>query len=332
MSYTRHEFSCFTMAVITKLSHTDIDSILKQYNVGSFIGAEPVLAGVENTNYIIKTEDSKYILTIFEKRVSKQDIPFFISLMEYLANDNFPVPHVIENQNNSRIFSYNAKTGIILSFLEGKSIMQDISLDHAKEFGSLIGNMHNSCTKFSAKRSNSLDLQGCKKLFQELVTRRAVDENEHNLINEILHTELYPLSQIDDEIAKGIVHGDLFPDNIFFLDAKISGLIDFYFASYDFLIYDLAIAINAWCFDNDIRFNKERALTIINSYNAVRPLTAAERNHFRSFCLLAATRFYLTRLYDAFHGAASSSHITLKDPAEFLSRIHFFMQWRGIKL
>ncbi|MBT4921886.1 MAG: homoserine kinase [Rickettsiales bacterium] len=320
------------MAVITQLSQTDVASIIKQYNIPGFIRAEAILEGTENTNYIIQTEGPKYILTIFEKRVSKQDIPFFLNLMRHLATTGFPVPNIIANKNNSQTFSYNAKTGVILSFLEGKSIMRDPSLDHAAEFGSLIGKMHTSCKEFPTTRTNTYHLNGCIRLFQELVTRRALEAKQQDLIDNVLRYELYSLSGLGDGLVKGVVHGDLFPDNIFFLENKISGLIDFYFASRDYLVYDLAIAINAWCFDNENRFNKERALTIINSYNSARPLTKLERQYFRDFCLLAAVRFFLTRTYDCFHGASNDSQINLKDPAEFLTRINFFMNWSGIKL
>jgi homoserine kinase type II len=319
------------MAVITKLSHEDFESILSQYHIKDFEEAIPILAGVENTNYILKTTESKYILTIFEKRVSKQDIPFFLGLMDHLANKGFPVPNVITNINDGKTFSYNAKTGVILSFLEGKSIMDNISNEHAGEFGKLMGNVHNSCSDFSGTRKNDYNLHGCKKLFQELVTRRAIDQKQYHFIEEILSTDLHPIAGLGDELDKGIVHGDMFPDNVFFKEGKVSGLIDFYFASYDFLIYDLAIAINAWGFDNDIRFNKERSLVIINSYNSIRPLKNNDREYFKHFCLLAATRFYLTRLYDEFLGKTSDSHINLKNPNEFLTRVEFFKQWRGIK-
>ncbi|MDC0857649.1 phosphotransferase, partial [Rickettsiales bacterium] len=178
---------------------------------------------------------------------------------------------------------------------------------------------------------NDYDLHGCKKLFQELVTRRAIDQEQYHFLEEILNTDLHPIAGLSDELDKGIVHGDMFPDNVFFKEDKVSGLIDFYFASYDFLIYDLAIAINAWGFDQEIRFNKERSLTIINSYNSIRPLKNNDREYFKHFCLLAATRFYLTRLHDAFLGKNDNSHIDLKNPDEFLARVRFFKQWRGIK-
>ncbi|MBL6785609.1 MAG: homoserine kinase [Rickettsiales bacterium] len=320
------------MAVITKLSHGDIETILKQYPIKDFKEAIPVMAGVENTNYILKTNSEKYVLTLFEKRVSKQDLPFFIRLMEHLANKDFPVPHVIENQNNSRLFSFNAKTGIIISFLSGESIMQNHTIDHMNKFGSLVANIHQNCSDFEGKRDNLYNLKGCKKLFQELITRRALDPEAYSLIDEILNTDLHEFAQNQEDLPKGIIHADLFPDNIFFANDNISGLIDFYFACYDHLAYDLAIAINAWCFENEIRFNKEKALAIINSYNKVRPLSKLERKHFRDLCLLAATRFYLTRLYDYFHGATNDSHINLKNPDEFLHRVNFFKKWRGLKI
>ena len=316
------------MAVFTKLSKDEISIILSKYDLGEILDVQEIAEGVENTNYLIITHLDKYVLTLFEKRVSKKDIPFYISYMEHLRRAGLPVPEVIENLSSGRTFTHNAKTGIIISFLEGKALTQNITIEHANAFGQFVAKMHNLSASMHSKKDNDYDKSGCIKLFQDLVIRRGISGEDKALIEGIFENEL---GEFDHDLPKSIIHGDLFEDNVFFKGKEITGLIDFYFSCYDFMIYDLAIAINAWCFDNDCHFNKERALAMINGYNKVRTLTASERKSFRDFCLLAAVRFFITRSFDLFHQSNSDFFVKFKNPEDFKHRIKFFLKWQGIK-
>ena len=316
------------MAVFTKLSDNEIASIIGKYEIGTLVEATEITEGIENTNYLIKTSKGKFVLTIFEKRVSRKDIPFYISFMEYLKAADLPVPEVMTNRNDNKSFTFNAKTGIIISFLEGKSVDRHVTSENCKVFGEFLAKTHNISMGFNKKRVNEYDKKGCRRLLQNLIIRRGISDEDKSLVQKILNEEL---SEFYKEMPKAVIHGDFFMDNVFFIDNKITGIIDFYFASYDFLIYDLAIAINAWCFDNNIRFNKERALALINGYNSVRKLTLAERALFRDFCLLAAVRFFITRSLDKVQGSPDSKLVKLKNPDDFRFRMKFFLSWKGIK-
>ena len=311
------------MAVYTKLSNNDINSILHNYKIGSLDNAAEISAGVENTNYLLTTTTGKYILTIFEKRVNRKDLPFFIDLMNFLAQNSFPSPKILAN-HKSYIFNFKAKTGVIISFLTG-DIAENVTLndDILFNLGNKLGQMHNLTAKFPLKRANDFALNGIEKLFQTVKLKRLLQDEEQNLsINIINNFKSHNLTNL----SKAIIHADLFPDNIFVNADKICGVIDFYFSCHDYINYDIATTINAWCFDDKLNFNLTFLNKLLKGYNFIKPLSAADKKYLYDFCLLTALRFYLTRIYDKFHQPRNSNNIA-KNPDEFLQRIKFWLNF-----
>ena len=313
------------MAVYTKLDTENFKIILSQYDIGDLIKFSAISEGVENTNYFLETTKGKFILTIFEKRVNKKDLPFYLNLMNYLEEKQFSCPKIFKTKNNALIFNHKTKAGVITSFLEGSIVEGSINKMHCMKLGEMLSHMHLLTDNFPYKRGNDFNLEGIKKLYQQLKFKKIIAPENQGLFD----TELYRLSHLDySRLPIGIVHADLFPDNIFFSNNSITGVIDFYFACNDYLIFDLAVCINAWCFDQEVEFHEDFASSIINSYNNFRKISLKEVSMLKDFCMLTAIRFYFTRLYDEFFHN-SKDLVQVKDPKEYLERILFFRKYRG---
>jgi homoserine kinase type II len=308
------------MAVYTKLSENDIKIILSKYDLGELTKFSEISKGVENTNYFIFTENNKYVLTIFEKRVNKADLPYYLGLMDHLHHKQFPVPEILKNNDHSLTFSYKSKTGIIISFLDGQLAEGNIDQIKIIELGEKLAKMHLLTEDFELRKDNNFNRQEIKKLYDLLRIKRFVPEEAKNLIE----PKLEQLLKKDfSKIAKGTIHADLFPDNVFFKNNHINGVIDFYFSCFDYLIIDLAICINAWCFDDNNKLNIVYAKHLLNHYTNFRKLSQIEIEALNDFCLMASLRFYLTRLYD-FHHTKNSSNVEIKDPKFYLEKFTFF--------
>ena len=307
------------MAVYTKLSEQDFINILENFNIGKLIKFNAITTGSENTNYQLHTDKGKYVLTLFEKRVKQKDLPFYINLMNFLVKNNIPSPKVASQIQGNEIFYIKDRFGIIISYLEG-SICQNITNAKCRELGIFLAKMHSKFLKFSDKKNNDYNINGCLTLFQTVANGNNIPAKDLEFLKSIFQKIS---NNMPAGLPKSIIHADLFPDNLFFTGKEIAGVIDFYFACYDYQIYDLSICICAWCFDSQQNFDKLKALEILKGYNQIRKITNAELEALNIFLLLAALRFYLTRIYDNIKYAADKDR-PLKNPNEFYKILQFF--------
>ena len=251
------------MAVFTKLQEEEIKEFLKFYNLGQLEKYEGIIEGIENTNYKIVCNGTPYILTIFEKRVKEIDLPFFVELKLYLNENTFKCPKPLKDKNGKIINPLKNKKAIIISFIEGNKI--DLpNNNNCKEVGYMIGDLHNLTSNFNQKRDNSLDINEWKNIFKKCESKNV--EQFEEIIKELKSEILFIEKSWPKNLPSGIIHADLFKDNIFFKEEKIVGVIDFYFSCYHFFLYDISIVINDWCFEENGKvFKKEYKYT--NFYN-----------------------------------------------------------------
>ena len=284
------------MAVYTKLEKKDIEEILSNYSIGKLKSYRGIQEGIENTNYYLLAEEKKYILTIYEKRVNPKDLPFFSELMTGLDNRNYKCPVPIINNKNKTISDYKKKKLMIVSFLEGKS-KQLLTPNDCKQVGEEVAKMHEITKDFKIKRNNNLSVKSWRNLFN-------VIKDQCTKINKDL-PKLIEKNLIDVEknwpknLPNGIIHADLFSDNIFFKNEKFSGIIDFYFSCNDFYSFEIAICFNALCFDgqkNNLSFNVTKAKNFIDGYSSIRKLSDEEKRSIKVLSQGAALRFLLTRV------------------------------------
>ncbi len=307
------------MAVYTKISEQDASEFLQDYDLGTLVELTGIRSGVENTNYFLTTTAGRYVLTLYEKRVHTEDLPFFIGLMEHLAAKNLPCPKP-QKMKSGKVLGHLAKrAAVIISHLKGASLTRIVPNDCA-ELGRALAAMHLSVADFPMHRANALSLPGWEKMV-EFAAGRA-DEIFVGL-GAILQKEIAHLKAYwPTDLPKGIIHADLFPDNVFFDGPRLCGLIDFYFACDDLLVYDLAVCLNAWCFERDASFNITKARALINGYEEVRPLSAAEKEALPLLSRGSALRFLLTRLHDWLHQVPDAL-VKPKDPLEYLIKLQF---------
>ena len=305
------------MAVFTKLNQKEINKFVDTYNIGKLDQYSEILEGIENTNYKIVCNNKPYILTIFEKRVRNKDLPFFMDLKLYLNKNKFKCPKPVKNKNKEIINSIKNKKGVIISFIEGKKITKPSS-NSCFEVGKMIGKLHKVSVNFKKKRRNTLSLIELNKLFKQC-KRSKKNKKFSKLINTLNNEIEFLVSVPPMKLPSGIVHADLFMDNIFFKNKKISGVIDFYFSCDHFLLYDIAIAINEWCFKNNGKdFQKDFFKSLIKGYNKYRKLKVNEMRAFNTILRIAAVRILVTRLYDyIFH--QKNAVVVKKDPIQYLN-------------
>lgn len=307
------------MAVYTNVSQTQIEILLESYNIGKLTQFIAIEQGVENSNFFLYTEKGKYILTIYEKRVKKDDIPFYLNFMEHLNAKNFPAPLPITNKNGESLSAIVGKPCAVISFLHGK-YTANIRNYHLDELGANLAHMHLASLDFPMKLANNFSLQSWYDLFDKVKDR--ADDLKDGLA-EYTQTNLdYLNDKWPDDVPTGVIHGDLFPDNVFFAKDKLVGIIDYYFACSDILIYDLAICLNAWCFENHNEFNVTKAKRLLKSYNKVRKITQKELDILPIVASGSALRFLLTRIYDWFNHD-NGAIVKPKDPLEYLEKLRF---------
>ena len=310
------------MAVYTKLKEQDINNILSNYSIGKLKSFKGIQEGIENTNYYLLVEEKKYILTIYEKRVNPKDLPFFSDLMTGLNHRNFKCPVPIINNNNKTISDYNGKKLMIVSFLEGKA-KQVLTPDDCKQVGVEVAKMHEITKEFTVRRNNNLSISSWRKLFNSVKDQCVkIDKDLPKLIeaNLVDVEKNWPKN-----LPCGIIHADLFSDNIFFHNEKLNGIIDFYFSCNDFYSFEIAICFNALCFDgekNNLSFNVTKAKNFINGYSSIRKLLDDERESIKVLSQGAALRFLLTRVFDALN-TVEGAIVKVKDPLEYLKRLEF---------
>ena len=318
------------MAIYIKISKKDILSIEKKFHIGKIISFSGIKKGIENTNYLLKTKRRKYILTIFGKRVEKKDIPFFMNLMSRLNNFDIKCPQPQKNRNKNYLFYIKKKPAVIVSFVEGKD-KNKLNIKNCYDIGKNIAKLHNASKKINLYRKNSMSLYSWKKILNKIGNKsKVIDPN----LKEIMHINFREIKKKwPKNISKGIIHGDLFIDNIFFKNNKFYGYIDFYFACNDFLMYEIAICINALCFDkknNKFIFNKKKSTNLIKGYSKIRKISDKEKKSLNVLCKGAALRYLLTRTYD-YLNTPKSAVIKIKNPREYIQKLKVHNQFNNFK-
>jgi homoserine kinase type II len=311
------------MAVYTEVSDEDLIALSSAYDFGEILSCKGIAEGVENSNYMLQTEKGPFILTLYEKRVNPAELPFFLGLMEHLARSGVQCPVPLKAKDGQALRTLCGRPAAIISFLKGMWPRR-ITADHCSGLGAALAGLHQAGMTFDMKRANSLSVAGWRELFARTAPQAA--ENIEAGLGALITSELDTLAKAwptaSADLPSGVIHADLFPDNVFFLDGKCSGLIDFYFACNDLLAYDIAICLNAWCFEPNGDFNITKANRLLSSYQSVRPLTHAERQIFPVLARGAAMRFLLTRLYD-WVNTPPGAMVKPKDPREYLHKLNF---------
>lgn len=308
------------MAVYTEVSDGDLTAFVDQYDIGQIESCKGIAEGVENSNYLLRTSKGDFILTLYEKRVDPADLPFFLGLMDHLAAKGFPAPTPIHGKDDKPLRELCGRPAAICSFLSGMWPRQ-IEHAHCRAVGEAAAELHLSAAGFSITRANALSLDGWRDIAG--ATSARADEVSPGLREAIAAELIYLSDKWPDTLPEGVIHADMFPDNVFFLDGKLSGVIDFYFACNDALAYELAVCLNAWCFDNAGLFQPDRAKNLIAGYHAKRPLKSDEIKALPTLARGAALRFLLTRLYDWLNHPPGA-FVSPKDPRDYLNRLSFF--------
>lgn len=316
------------MAVYTDVAADELADFLKQYDLGELLSYKGIAEGVENTNFLLHTGKGSFILTLYEKRVAKNDLPFFLALMAHLAEHGVNCPLPVKGRDGEALRELAGRPAAIITFLEGIWPRKP-NVTHCAGVGEGLARMHLAGANFAIKRANALSVAGWRPLFDAASNR--ADEVQPGLRG-FLAAELDYLSSgvWPTNLPQGVIHADLFNDNVFFLGDKLSGIIDFTFACNDMLAYDVAICLNAWCFEPDNAFNATKGRALLQGYEAVRPLGAEERAVLPILARGAALRFLLTRLYDWVHTPAGAL-VKRKDPREYLAKLRFHRRTASIE-
>lgn len=307
------------MAVYTDVSDQELEGFIASYDIGTLTSFKGIAEGVENTNYLVHTDTSPFILTLYEKRVRSEDLPYFLSLMEHLAAAGITCPLPVRDREGRILRELAGRPAALISFLEGVWIRRP-GLVHCAELGTVLAKFHLAGLDFPMHRSNDLSLSGWGALFEDV--RGTADTVIPGLHDEIAGELDFLGAHWATDLPVSVIHADLFPDNVFFLGNKLSGLIDFYFACNDMMAYDLAVCLNAWCFEPDASFNVTKARAMLQAYENKRPLTGPERDALPLLARGAALRFLLTRTYDLLNTDANAL-VKTKDPREYLRKLRF---------
>jgi len=318
------------MAVYTRINESDLIFIEKNFNIGKVVSFAGIKKGIENTNYLIKTNKKKIILTIFEKRVQKKDLPFFMNLMFGLSKNKIKCPEPIKNKKGKYLFQIKNKTACLVSFLEGKDKNQLTNKD-CFQVGKNAALLHLAAKKLRLYRKNSLSVNSWGPLLNRIDKR--INKLSSNLID-TMRTDLVDIKKKwPKRMPNGIIHSDLFIDNIFFYKKKYYGFIDFYFSANDFLAYELATCVNALCFKKRNKIfilDKSKSSQLLKGYQSVRKLNYKEKSNFNTLCRGSALRYLLTRSYD-YLNTPKKALIKIKDPKEYLDKLNFHRKLNSFK-
>jgi homoserine kinase type II len=310
------------MAVYTDISEDELVQFLREYPIGELLSYKGIAEGTENSNYLLHTSDSAFILTLYERRVEKSDLPFFLGLMEHLSKKGISCPLPVQRNDGVMIGHLAGRPAALITFLEGMW-MRSPTVSHCRQVGAALAEMHLAAADFPLSRPNALSPQGWAPLWDGC--RERADEVMSGLTEELAQDFDDITSRWPTDLPSGIIHADLFPDNVFFLNGKLSGLIDFYFACNDLLAYDVATCLNAWCFEKDASFNLTKGAALLAGYQSVRPMQADELEALPLLSRGSALRFMLTRLYD-WLTIPDGPMIKKRDPLEYLRRMRFHRQ------
>ena len=313
------------MAVYTEVAYEDLEIFLGEYDLGRVRSFKGIAEGVENSNFLLSTDQGTFILTLYEKRVAPDDLPFFLGLMEHLAREGIDCPTPLPGRDGRSLREICGRPAAIISFLEGVWPRR-ILPKHCRLLGEAMARLHLAGASFNMHRDNNLSVGGWRPLLEAAAPR--AHEVRDGLV-EALESELAHLeANWPSNLPEGIIHADLFPDNVFFLGDRLSGMIDFYFACNDCFAYDLAICLNAWCFERDNAFNVTKACSLLQAYRQVRPLSAEELEALPLLARGSALRFLLTRLYDLLNHPPGA-FVEPKDPLEYWKKLRFHQEVRG---
>jgi homoserine kinase type II len=313
------------MAVYTEVSAEDIEGFVADYGLGEVLSFKGIAEGVENSNYLLQTEQGTYILTLYEKRVAACDLPFFLGLMEHLAGRGISCPVPLHGRDGNALRQLCGRPAALVTFLEGLWPRR-VQTYHCAALGGAMARMHLAGADFALSRDNALSVAGWRPLLEACAPRADTVRPglAAALAAELDHLE----SRWPQDLPAGVIHADLFPDNVFFRHERLTGLIDFYFACNDFFAYDLAVCLNAWCFEHDNAFNVTKARMLLQCYSRERPFSEAELAALPLLARGSALRFLLTRLYDWLHHP-EGAFVKPKDPLEYWKKLQFHQQVHG---
>ena len=310
------------MAVYTKLSLDQLKDLFAKYNLGQLLDYKEIKEGIENTNYFAEMEKGKFILTLYERRMDEKDLPFFMSLMKNLFDKKFPTPEPIINKNGNYISEIAKKKAAVVSFLDGNA-KKILSPENCYEVGINTAKLHMITKDLVGKRENKLSVNSWRKIYDKV---KKDCKKIHPNLSAVVEKNLDEIEKSwPKDIPAGIIHADLFPDNIFFKKDRLSGIIDYYFSCYDFYAFEIAICLNALCFEGaneNLSFNVTKAKKFIDGYSSIRQLTDEEKKSLKILCQGAAIRFLLTRVFD-YLNLTEGALVKIKDPIEYLKRLEF---------
>ncbi|WP_127089899.1 homoserine kinase [Aquabacter cavernae] len=308
------------MAVYTDVTSAQLEEFLSRYDMGTLVSYHGIAEGVENSNFLLQTTTGSYILTLYEKRVAPRDLPFFVGLMRHLAQKGISCPQPVAARDGTALGELSGRPAAIVTFLKGVSVRRP-AVTHCAQLGTALAKLHLAGADFTQlSRPNALSVAGWRPLFE------AAGAGADTVAPGLADTIAGELADLEAEwpahLPAGVIHADLFPDNAFFLDDSLSGIIDFYFACNDLYAYDVAVCLNAWCFEPDGAFNATKGRALLSGYAQARPLSAEEAKALPRLARGAALRFLLTRLVDKLNVPAGAL-VMPKDPLEYLRKLRF---------
>lgn len=314
------------MAVYTDVSADDLTEFLSRYDIGELLSYKGIAEGVENSNFLVHTDAGNFILTLYERRVAERDLPFFLGLMEHLAARGITCPQPVKNKMGGMLGKIAGRPAAIVTFLDGLWIRKP-NAGHCAAVGEALARLHLAAQDFPIRRPNALSVESWRPLYEHAGARG--DSVRPGLCDEIVK-ELDVLEKSwPRNLPAGVIHADLFPDNVFFLGDHLSGLIDFYFACTDTLAFDVAICLNCWCFEPDHSYNVTKGRALLKGYTKIRALSVEERAALPMLARGAAMRFLLTRLVD-WLAVPDGALVKPKDPLEYFRKLRFHQSVKSV--
>jgi homoserine kinase type II len=309
------------VAVYTHLAAEDLAGLIGEYDVGALVSAKGIAEGVSNSNWLLETTAGRFILTMYERRIDTADLPFFLGLLDHLAEKGSPVPRTIHDRSGAAFRTIEGKAVALIEFLPGVSIDRP-GQKQARAVGEALAGIHLAAADYRAERSNAMDLAAWRSMLGDCSEEglAGIDPSLPTLVQEELG---FLEAEWPRDLPRSVIHADLFPDNVLMLGDKVSGLIDFYFACTDITAYDLAVTHAAWCFAPDGVFRPDIAAALMAGYESARPLSAQERAAIPVLARGAAMRFLASRAYDWLH-TPPDALVTRKDPMAFARRLEFY--------
>ncbi len=301
------------MAVYTDITDEELAALLADFDLGQALSLKGVAEGVENSNFLLETEAGRYFLTVYERRVRAEDLPFFLELLRWIAGRGFPSATPIPDRQGRLLNEVRGKPCAIVSFLSGLAVRRPTAA-HCREAGAGLARLHLAAEGFPRTRANDLGQAAWAPMFAGL--GQAADDLKPGLAKTISSDLELLAARWPTDLPLGVIHADFFPDNVFFANGKFSGAIDFYFACIDAFAYDVAVALNAWCFEPDGSFNITSARQLVAGYESHRKLSDVERAALPVLAHGAAMRFFLTRLHD-WGATPEGALVRPKDPLEY---------------